>query len=97
MAQMVSSNRIIPAEMIVRMLKKIIYSGQPHINKFILTSLPNFIKEAKNFEINCARIKTIIYCPAESNILEINNSNLSLFNIDPLCQKQFRLQIMDNL
>lgn len=44
MNQMVQSNRIIPAEMIVRMLKKIIYSGQPHMNKFILTSFPDIIE-----------------------------------------------------
>ena len=32
MHAMVQNNKIIPAEMIVRMLKKIIYSGQEHIN-----------------------------------------------------------------
>jgi len=84
MHQMVQSNRIIPAEMIVRMLKKIIYSGQPHINKFILTSFPDIIEQAKEFETNCARIKAIIYSTAESNIVEIKNNNLSLFNIDSL-------------
>ena len=84
MHQMVQSNRIIPAEMIVRMLKKIIYSGQPHINKFILTSFPDIIEQAKEFEMNCARIKAIIYSTAESNIVEIKNNNLSLFNIDSL-------------
>jgi len=54
MHQMVQSNRIIPAEMIVRMLKKIIYSGQPHMNKFILTSFPDIIEQAKEFELNCS-------------------------------------------
>ena len=41
---MVQGNRIIPAEMIVRMLKKIIYCGQPSINKFILSSFPDIIE-----------------------------------------------------
>lgn len=95
MAAMVSSNRIIPAEMIVRMLKKIIYSGQPHVNKFILTSFPDIIEQAKEFETNCARIKAIVYSTAESNIVEIKNNNLSLFNIDSLFQKEFRLKTMD--
>ena len=40
---MVSSNRIIPAEMIVRMIKQVIYSGDPNLNKFILTSFPDII------------------------------------------------------
>jgi len=84
MHQMVQSNRIIPAEMIVRMLKKIIYSGQPQINKFILTSFPDIIEQAKEFELNCSKIKAIIYSTAESDIVEIKNNNLSLFNIDSL-------------
>ena len=41
---MVSSNRIIPAEMIVRMIKRVIYSGDPNLNKFILTSFPDIIE-----------------------------------------------------
>lgn len=84
MHQMVQSNRIIPAEMIVRMLKKIIYSGQPQMNKFILTSFPDIIEQAKEFEQNCSKIKAIIYSTAESDIVEIKNNNLSLFNIDSL-------------
>jgi len=43
MNSMVQANKIIPAEMIVRMLKKIIYSGNPSINKFILSSFPDII------------------------------------------------------
>jgi len=30
--------------MIVRMLKKIIYCGQPNLNKFILSSFPDIIE-----------------------------------------------------
>ena len=44
MHAMVQGNRIIPAEMIVRMLKKIIYCGQPSLNKFILSSFPDIIE-----------------------------------------------------
>ena len=40
---MVSSGKIIPAEMIVRMLRKIIYSNQED-KRFILTSFPNIIE-----------------------------------------------------
>jgi len=44
------SNRIIPAEMIVRMLRKIIYSGDVSKKNFILTSFPDIIEQAKEFE-----------------------------------------------
>jgi adenylate kinase family enzyme len=44
MHSMVQSNRIIPAEMMVRMLKKIIYSGTSEQTKFILTSFPDIIE-----------------------------------------------------
>lgn len=40
---MVSSGKIIPAEMIVRMLRKIIYSNQED-KRFILTSFPDIIE-----------------------------------------------------
>jgi hypothetical protein len=80
--------------MIVRMLKKIIYSGQPHINKFILTSFPDIIEQAKEFELNCSKITAIIYATTDDSIVEIKNNNLSLFNIDSLFQKEFRLKTM---
>lgn len=95
MHQMVQSNRIIPAEMIVRMLKKIIYSGIPSANKFILTSFPDIIEQAKEFELNCAKIAAIIYSTTDDSIVEIKNNNLSLFNIDSLFQKEFRLKTMN--
>mmetsp|Transcript_7196 Transcript_7196/g.12136 ORF Transcript_7196/g.12136 Transcript_7196/m.12136 type:complete len:360 (-) Transcript_7196:1013-2092(-) len=94
MNQMVQSNRIIPAEMIVRMLKKIIYCGQPKLNKYILTSFPDIIEQAKEFEANCSKISAIIYSTQNDSIVEIKNNNLSLFNIDSLFQKEFRLQTM---
>jgi adenylate kinase family enzyme len=94
MHQMVQSNRIIPAEMIVRMLKKIIYSGQVDVNKFILTSFPDIIEQAREFELNCSKIAAIIYATTDDSIVEIKNNNLSLFNIDSLFQKEFRLKTM---
>lgn len=91
---MVSGNRIIPAEMIVRMLQKIIYSGNQKHSKFILTSFPDIIEQAREFESNCSRISAIIYSTTDSPIIEIKNNNLSLFNIDSLFQKEFRLRPM---
>ena len=81
--------------MIVRMLKKIIYSGNPELNKFILTSFPDIIEQAKEFEVNCSKIAAIIYSTTPDKVVEIKNNNLSLFNIDSLFQKEFRLRTMD--
>lgn len=50
---MVAAGKIIPAEMIVRMLRKIIYSGNGN-NKFILSSFPDIIEQAKEFEKSCS-------------------------------------------
>lgn len=96
MHSMVQSNRIIPAEMMVRMLKKIIYSGSTEQTKFILTSFPDIIEQAKEFETNCSRISAIIYSTTDDPVVEIKNNNLSLFNIDSLFQKEFRLKTMCN-
>ena len=37
---------------------------------------------------------TIIYSTEDDNVIEIKNNNLSLFNIDSLLQKEFRLRTM---
>ena len=86
---MVSAGKIIPAEMIVRMLRKIIYSGiyskKNGNNFFILSSFPDIIEQAKEFEKNCATINAIIYATNnDSPYVEIKNNNLTLFNIDAL-------------
>jgi hypothetical protein len=56
-----------------------------------LTSFPDIIEQAKEFESNCAKITAIIYATTDDSIVEIKNNNLSLFNIDSLFQKEFRL------
>jgi adenylate kinase family enzyme len=85
---MVQSGKIIPADTIVRMLRRIIYSGDGR-KKFILTSFPDIIDQAREFERSCASISAIIYTTNESAnqenpIVEIKNNNLTLFNIDAL-------------
>lgn len=47
----VSAGKIIPADMIVKMLRKIIYSGQ-HNHKFILNGFPDIIEQVNEFEKN---------------------------------------------
>jgi len=81
--------------MIVRMLRKIIYSGDTNKKHFILTSFPDIIEQAKEFELSCAKIKAIIYCTSKNPTVEIKNNNLSLFNIDSYFQKDFRLRTMN--
>jgi adenylate kinase family enzyme len=61
---MVSAGKIIPAEMIVRMLRKIIYSGDGR-QFFILSSFPEIIEQAKEFEKSCATINVIIYATSD--------------------------------
>lgn len=88
---MVAAGKIIPAEMIVRMLRKIIYSGDGR-DKFILSSFPDIIEQAKEFEKSCATISAILYAANRDAVVEIKNNNLTLFNIDALFQKEFRLK-----
>ena len=95
---MVQSGKIIPAETIVKMLRKIIYSGDGR-KKFILSSFPDIIDQAKEFERSCASISAVIYTTSDSSssdypIVEIKNNNLTLFNIDALFQKEHRLKTM---
>jgi hypothetical protein len=80
------------------MLRRIIYSGDGR-KKFILSSFPDIIDQAKEFERTCATISAIIYTTtdqsgAENPTVEIKNNNLTLFNIDALFQKEHRLKTM---
>ena len=80
---MYSAGKIVPSEMIVRMLRKIIYSGDGR-TKFILSGFPDIIDQATEFEKNCASISAIIYATTHDPVVEIKNNNLTLFNIDSL-------------
>ena len=50
MHAMVQGSKTIPAEMIIRMLKMIVFNCDPRKNKFILTSFPDIIEQAGAFE-----------------------------------------------
>jgi hypothetical protein len=79
----------------VRMLRKIIYSGNKKETKFILSLFPEIIEEALEFERSCASFAAIIYASAEDPMIEIKQANLTLFNIDGLYQKKFKLKMMN--
>lgn len=79
----------------VQMLKKIIYSGQDCRNKFILSSFPETIDHAHEFERCCSHISAIIYVTKKDPIVEVRDNNLQNFNIDALFQKSYKLRVID--
>ena len=89
----VSAGKVISAELIVKMLKKIIYSGVEK-DKFILTGFPDTNEQALEFENSCSKLTAIIYASGQEPVVEIMNNNLEMFSIDALFQKQFRLKTM---
>ena len=93
--KLVGASKVPPADLIVMMLNKIIYCGQANLNKFILTNFPATIEQAKAFEINCAKLSAMIYPTSSTTAtVEIKNNDLTLFNIDSLMAKEFRLKTM---
>lgn len=95
MVHLVKNSKIISAELIVRMLNKIVYCGQPNLNKYILSNFPDYIDQAREFEKNCAKISALVYPNTGGSVVEILNNNLSHFTIDSLFQKNFKLKTMN--
>lgn len=60
MLQYVSQGKIVPSECIVKMLKKLIFSGSD-VNKFILTGFPEEVAQLQLFEESCAAISWEFY------------------------------------
>lgn len=59
--QSASTGKMIPSDSIVRMLRKVIYSGDGR-NKFILSNgFPFTTEQSKEFEKSCASIAALIY------------------------------------
>lgn len=63
------------------MLKKIVYCGQPALNKFILSNFPDTIDHVKLFEKGCSTIAAMIYPTKDLSLVEIKG-NASHFSID---------------
>lgn len=84
-----------PAQ-IVAILKKIIYSGVDHHDKFLLIGFPDQIEHAEIFEKDCANISAIVYTSNKDQpTVEVKGDDLSLKNIDTLFAKEFRLKTMN--
>jgi hypothetical protein len=48
------------------------------------------------FEEHCSTLNAIIFATDKGNVVDIRNNETSLFNIDSMFQKQFRLKPMDS-
>ena len=84
--------------LIVKLLRRIIYSGVEGRDKFLLNGFPDQIEQAVEFEANCAAIKAIIFTTAnyQSGSVEIKGNDISLKNLDTMFSKDFRLKVMKN-
>ena len=64
-----SHKKAIPAELIVRLLKRIIYSGDGR-KKFILSGfpmVPEIMQQIQEFEKQCSSISAVIYPANETS------------------------------
>jgi len=64
-----------------------------------LSSYPGTNEQAESFERNCTTLGAIIYPTTQvegQNTIEMKNTDLTMFNIDSLMNKQYRLKIMTN-
>ena len=93
--KIVKADKNIPANMIVRMLNKIVYCGQRSLDKFILCNFPEQIDQVKEFEASCSKIAAIVYPTNNGPTVEISNKELPMFTIESLFQKEFRLKTMN--
>lgn len=82
-------------ELIVNVLKHVIYSGIDGHNKFLLVGFPQSIQEASVFEKHCAMITAIVYTASKGqSTVEIKGNDLGHKNLDTLFAKELRLKTM---
>jgi hypothetical protein len=84
MTETLQNGKKISPELTVRMLKKVVYNGNPQCANFVLTGFPEVTEEARAFEDECASIKALIYSTTKDNVVELKGNNLAEFNIDTL-------------
>lgn len=83
-------------DMYVQLLQPIIYAGHESRDKFLLVGFPETTEQVTAFEEHCATLNAIIFATDKGNVVDIKNNETSLFNIDSMFQKQFRLKQMDS-
>lgn len=88
---MLSSGKIVPASLTVKMLQRIVYSGAG-ASRFLLSGFPDIIEQAQEFEKNCARLAAVLFPATPGAPIELN---LNLFNLDTHFQKEGRLRVLE--
>ena len=91
----VSTGKMVPSDLIVQLLRKVIYSGDGR-NKFILSGgFPFTVDHAKEFEKQVSSLAAVIYSAMvyEDSSVHVKG-NLSDFTITTLFQKDFRLRVL---
>lgn len=94
--ELTAQGKIVPADVIIRLLRKVVYSGDGR-SKFILSGgFPFTVQHAVEFESHVSQIAAVIYSAlqSEDSFVHIASSQLSRFNIDTLFQKEFRLRVL---
>lgn len=94
--QSYSTGQQFTLDMYVSLLKPIIFSGVKNRNKFVLQGFPETTDQVNAFEECCSTLNAIIFATDKGNVVDIRNNETSLFNIDSMFQKQFRLKPMDS-
>lgn len=94
-AELMAAGKLVSADLMTRLLQKIIYSGVPNADRFLLIGFPDVREQADEFEKKCCGIKAIIYTSGnECPQVEIKNENLNNFSIDAVFAKFRRLKSM---
>ena len=91
----VAQGKLIPADIMVRLLRKIVYSGDGRTKYILSGGFPFTVEHAKEFENHIANISAVIYSALqyEDSAIHVKGS-LSEFSIATLFQKDFRLRVL---
>ena len=89
---LVSAGKPIQNDLIVKMLRKIIYAGIEGRDKFILTDFPDSPEQAQEFEAMCSKIKAVLLASGPEERVELVDNNLSEDSINSYFQKDNRLK-----
>lgn len=92
---LVSTGKMLPAELITRMLRKVVFSGDGRTKYILSGGFPFTVEHAKEFERNVSSISAVIYSAMQAEDSSISiRGNLAEFNIATLFQKDYRLRVI---
>jgi len=97
LSSLIGTGQVPSNELLCKMLSQILYCGKDDAKQFILSNYPGTNEQAENFEKNCATLGAIIYPTTQvegQSTIELKNKDITMFNMDSLMNKQFRLKIM---